>query len=248
VPDFAASELEICAGETIQFSSTSTNATILFWTFPGGAPMNSTDLAPVVTYSTGGQFSVVLNAINACGNVQEIKHGYIRVLPIPSPGFEASTSGLSAVFENLSEDAASYLWEFGDGQTSGLENPTHTYSAAGTYLVSLTATNDCGSVSFSMEITVTTVGTDAPEWLESFQLYPNPSAGAFWVEMKGKWPGDVQFYVFDPTGKLLRMETIASPAEAVTQKFDLGGIPAGQYWLRIRTGGMSWLQKVLIAR
>lgn len=48
---------------------------------------------------------------------------------------------LSVAFTNLSSGAASYLWDFGDTQTSAAVSPTHTYAQPGTYTVTLTATN-----------------------------------------------------------------------------------------------------------
>jgi len=42
-------------------------------------------------------------------------------------------------------DPTSWLWDFGDGNTSTLQNPVHTYDTAGSYTVTMTATNECGS-------------------------------------------------------------------------------------------------------
>lgn len=55
-------------------------------------------------------------------------------------------SPLLVTFTNLSTgDPTSYVWDFGDGTSSTSENPTHTYTAPGTYDVTLTATSDLGS-------------------------------------------------------------------------------------------------------
>jgi hypothetical protein len=54
-------------------------------------------------------------------------------------------SGSEFQFTNTSQNATDLLWDFGDGNTSTLENPTHEYSTAGTYIVSLTASSICGS-------------------------------------------------------------------------------------------------------
>lgn len=50
----------------------------------------------------------------------------------------------AVVFSNQSLNATSYLWNFGDGQTSTAENPNHVFNAGGTYNVTLTATNSVG--------------------------------------------------------------------------------------------------------
>jgi len=53
---------------------------------------------------------------------------------------------LTVQFTDLSAGSpTSWLWDFGDGNTSTAQNPQHTYSSAGTYTVNLTATNEYGS-------------------------------------------------------------------------------------------------------
>lgn len=71
---------------------------------------------------------------------------------------------LTVQFINLATNAETYLWDFGDGITSSLAKPTHTYTNIGKYTVTLTATNAIGSDVTKVEsfITVTT--------------YPSPSA------------------------------------------------------------------------
>ncbi|HJW73277.1 MAG TPA: PKD domain-containing protein [Geothrix sp.] len=69
---------------------------------------------------------------------------YARQAPVAA--FTAATSGLTTTFTNTSGlSATGWSWDFGDGSTSTDQNPVHTYSAAGTYTVSLTATNDFGN-------------------------------------------------------------------------------------------------------
>ncbi len=65
----------------------------------------------------------------------------------PSAGFAPEQSEidfLEYTFTNSSTGAVSYDWDFGDGNTSTEESPTHVYAVADTYTVSLTATNDSG--------------------------------------------------------------------------------------------------------
>ena len=57
-------------------------------------------------------------------------------------------------------DNLTYLWDFGDGQTSSEQNPTHEYSSAGDFTVSLTTTNNYGSDTKTDTVSATsTAGT-----------------------------------------------------------------------------------------
>jgi PKD repeat protein len=69
--------------------------------------------------------------------------------------FAASSSNWATIeFSNFSQNATSYSWDFGDGNTSTEESPSHTYEAAGDYEVTLTATGDEGSDSQTKTVTV----------------------------------------------------------------------------------------------
>ena len=70
----------------------------------------------------------------------------------PRALFGYSENGLVVTFENLSQNATSYLWDFGDGKTSTEENPVHEYADYGDYTVKLTATNASGSKSYEEEL------------------------------------------------------------------------------------------------
>lgn len=64
----------------------------------------------------------------------------------PLSNFEATVNCDAVQFQSTSINRInSYLWDFGDGQTSTEQNPTHTYEANGTYSISLTTTNDIGN-------------------------------------------------------------------------------------------------------
>lgn len=59
------------------------------------------------------------------------------------------TGGLSVSFTNASQRATSYSWSFGDGATSTLAAPSHTYAAGGMYAVTLTASNECKTETYT---------------------------------------------------------------------------------------------------
>ncbi len=63
----------------------------------------------------------------------------------PRALFSYSDDGLEVTFENLSKNAVSFVWEFGDGKTSTEKNPVHVYEKYGDYTVTLTAKNGTGA-------------------------------------------------------------------------------------------------------
>jgi PKD repeat protein len=65
---------------------------------------------------------------------------------VPTPTFTATSLGLTANFQNTSENTpSSYLWTFGDGDSSIIANPSHEYADTGNYEVCLFVSNSCGS-------------------------------------------------------------------------------------------------------
>lgn len=81
--------------------------------------------------------------------------------PVPDASFSftASGNGLTVQFTNESENADSYDWNFGDGNTSTDVNPVHTYPDYGQYTVVLSASGPGGTDEFSYNLTVTKAST-----------------------------------------------------------------------------------------
>ena len=144
-----------CLPLEIQFNDLSSdNVSTWNWTFEGGTPGSSSEQNPSVTYETAGVYTVTLEVSNAAGTDVSTFNDYITITDVPTADFSASSQDLTVDFTNNSSGATSYHWDFGDGMESELENPEHQYAADGIYTVTLTATNDCGSVTTTQEITV----------------------------------------------------------------------------------------------
>lgn len=91
----------------------------------------------------------------------------------PVADFNFTNSFGEYQFNDNSQDASSWLWNFGDGNTSVQQNPSHTYLINDTYEVQLTVTNDCGSnsVTQSVEVNVNAISNHQADFL----LWPNPT-------------------------------------------------------------------------
>jgi PKD repeat protein len=86
---------------------------------------------------------------------------------LPVANFNFTTNDLGITFIDTSTDSdgsiVAWNWDFGDGNSAGLQNPSHTYAAAGTYTVALTVTdNEGGLGSLSQQVSVSAGGGNAP--------------------------------------------------------------------------------------
>jgi len=106
------------------------------------------------TYPNSGTYTVKLVVSGDGGFDNMTRTGYINVTPsdvLPVANFTGTptngTAPLTVRFTDSSINATSWSWNFGDGNTtnSTIQNPVHTYLTAGTYTVSLDATNSGGS-------------------------------------------------------------------------------------------------------
>lgn len=109
---------------------------------------------------------------------------------IPDPVadfFVDITSGdapLTVYFTDLSSNASSWAWDFGDGNTSTDQSPTHTYVTGGLFTVSLTAYNeDMTSHTLVVEDLIAVNGPTGIEDLDNFKLfiYPNPASDYLYI-------------------------------------------------------------------
>lgn len=127
---------------------------------------------------TGGQVSPIAftstpqvlfwnNGFGWSGNNFTATNGSVTITgcTIPTAFWNDSTNQLNASFTDSSAGTPiSWAWDFGDGNTSSLQNPNHIYAAAGTYSVCLIVTDSCGSDTLCKNVTVIScpveLGTD----------------------------------------------------------------------------------------
>lgn len=140
----------VCAGTPVTISDNSTvGANSWSWSFPGATPGTSTASSNTITYNTPGTYTISLSSQNTGLGCSASTTRTITVLPRPTPSFtNTPTTGcspLSVTFTNTGQQAgATYSWNFGNGNTSTLANPTTIYNGNGTYDVTLTMTGSNG--------------------------------------------------------------------------------------------------------
>ncbi|MCL6584337.1 MAG: PKD domain-containing protein [bacterium] len=137
-----------CAPLSVQFTDSSlNNPTAWSWDFGDGSAI-SHEQNPSHTFSQPGTFTVSLTVTNAFGTSAPYTQT-IQTSALPEADFSLNTSTgrgpLEVSFTDLStNNPTSWEWDFGDGTSSTVRNPVHTYTQPGTYTVVLKAKNACG--------------------------------------------------------------------------------------------------------
>ncbi len=140
--NFTASPLSGCASQIFNFTNTSVGPTTAwFWSFGDTTFANNQN--PIHSFNDTGYFTISLVAENN-GCIDSIKKvNYIYIKP-PVADFVVRNycdTPFLKRFVDRSKGAVTYLWDFGDGTTSTLKNPSHTYAGPGAYLVTLRVDN-----------------------------------------------------------------------------------------------------------
>jgi hypothetical protein len=178
-------------------------------------------------------YSVTVTDQNGCSAVS-----LTTVLVSQSPVASFTSTLLPALnisFTNTSTNATNYLWDFGDGTISAIENPIHEYLISGTYLVTLiTTTSEGCSDSIINEIQV--FGMDGLNELSSnFILYPNPTNGIFVIKNMNQLHGKISLST--ASGTIILKQDLTN----IETQVDLTNFDFGIYFIHITNdfGGTS---------
>lgn len=135
---------EILEKGAVKFTSTSEFTAEHAWEFGDGKA--SSDKNPTYTYEKNGEYTVTLTAKNPNGSHKATEKLTISELNPPVADFTFENKGKGQVeFKSTSAHARDYEWDFGNGKTSRVANPTHIYENNGEYNVSLTVKNEYGT-------------------------------------------------------------------------------------------------------
>jgi PKD repeat protein len=212
---------------TVTFTDMSTNTVSWSWDF--GDASGSTSQNPVHSYTVNGTYNVCLIA-GGCD--PDTMCSAVTVCPeVLTASFTSTDSAFTASFNSTSTGAATYLWDFGDGNFSTAPNPTNVYANTGLYSVCLTTWNVCGDSAVSCD-SILLVITDALSinGTESV-VYPNPANEEATVLVNSTiYAGNYQFGLYDAAGKLITAQTGTFGTLMSVQRGDLA---PGMYFYRV---------------
>ena len=221
---FGIDETGIASYSISNFSSTVFDDT-LFFTYDMFNPVTS-----VVSQVTGG---------NGCTNSDQVTLIENEILNMSANFPTVNDPSVDFSIANMPGNVDFWYWSFGDGDTlSGNTNPTHVYTANGTYEACLIAENACGVDSSCFTITISTVGIEVLT-SQALKIYPNPGNGVFNVINAD---GELSTELINSLGKVVKRITIPTGKS----QFSLTGMPSGIYLLRFTSNSTVYQEPVYL--
>ncbi len=243
---FTVSATEGCAPFRIQFTDRSTGEpTAWLWTLTslGGSALTSTERNPSFTLSQPGVYSVTLQVSNSAGTNSSVALNAIEIFGrVEVTAQVLSQDVLTVNFTSSSVGADSSRWDFGDGQTTSLEAPRHVYAAAGTYRVIFTAYGRCGASSDTLQVNVSSSGTQDLPLGASVKLFPNPSRNLSQLRLTGLQLDHLVVRVTDVLGKEVFLTRLQGLTATSSQTIDLPSSEwaAGSYFVSLQGDSLRY--------
>lgn len=192
-----------------------------------------------------GSYGVIVMDDSLCQS--PIMYAEIEVEhPFPVIAFTVSTTELDLSlsswvdFENETTGATSYLWDFGDGATSTVENPQHEYTSVGTYTVVLSAYNGPCFIEDSIEITVVNTASISEIVQPELSIFPNPTQNQ--VTIKHGYSGTIYLQVYAANGTHVK----DVPLENSSTEVQLLNLSEGVYYFIFQTDQSPIIRKVVV--
>lgn len=158
----------------------------------------------------------------------------------PNADFTFSVLTDTVAFSNSSRYSTDFHWDFGDGNTSTLENPTHQYAASGNYTVTLIVSNCDQADTIVMPVNITLLGIEKQKELADYQVYPNPVSNQLFVKLDDF--NLENLFITDLQGKIYYPKYNVNNQVII---IDFLNYAAGVYFLNLRDGEKVLVKKVV---
>ncbi|MEO1384143.1 MAG: PKD domain-containing protein, partial [Bacteroidota bacterium] len=193
---------------------------------------NTGDTTQTLLVQASGQYTVTGTNVFGCATTDTVS---VNVVPFPTADFTFQANDLTVTFQNFSS-FGSYQWNFGDGNGSTGISPQYTYQDSGTYTVQLIVTdflNNCGSDTLEVTVIVSLpVGIDI-SLKPQVAIFPNPSSGAFFLELENAPVGETQLEIWNLQGQRVYERNFLLSTSSYKTEVISSHLAEGAYILRI---------------
>jgi PKD repeat protein len=165
---------------------------------------------------------------------------------VPDAQFSFGINSNTVTFSDQSTNAAGYLWDFGDGNTSTDQNPVHTYSSNGSYSVKLLVNNGCGLDSLTKEVILSTGITEGAGNNDNISIMPNPVVNGKITIVFGNDLDNTSIKLTDITGKSVMILSTEQNYLTGTYDFNISALSQGVYLCIISSDKQTITKKIFV--
>lgn len=201
--DFTSDITTVCPSSEIHFKDTSSGKGLTYlWNFGNGS--TSTDQNPVFSYGgTDTTYTVKLVVTDRGGCSDSVTRGKYITTITPKPAFDIQDTmticpPIETKFSFLGKDYQSFEWDFGDGGTSTLLNPTHFYNSYGDFTATLNLTGYGGCVKSASKI----VHVYYPANVTTFNYSPLDACNELTVDFNVSTPPNLKYAIIFGDGSV----------------------------------------------
>ncbi len=234
--DFAPSDSEICSGDCITFTDLSQNVVNWIWSFENGTPSSSFISNPGTVCFSGppGFYNVRLVTINALGSDTMNRAILIDSAVADMIVEDTLYKNVPGSFLDNSISAVTWNWNFGDGNSTGFQDPFYTYVNLGTYTVTLIITNDNGCTDTATKEIVVVQYNGEEEFDEkpALSVYPNPVSSHLYINFTMPQEESSWLKIHNTLGELVYSARDMSEKSDVIE-LNIAFLPKGIYYLTV---------------
>lgn len=266
------------SGLTASFNNTPTGPGQVYnWDFGDGSS-SPTPGNVIHTYGANGTYMVCLTVYTTTGTADSCQ--YCSYVTVSSGG----VSGLCDATFNIVQDSSnafnyfvypnfasgstySYLWDFGDGTTSSLQYPAHTYADTIDYVLCLTVTNSApmfgcsatycdtilagraSSTGITIQVLNATTGINESTIATVLENYPNPFSSSTTINYTIAKDATIELSVIDLLGNTVaNIESGNKSAGSHAAVWNAEGVAEGMYLLQMKTNNQVTTKKIVLSK
>lgn len=226
-----AGPIDLCSGQNVTLTAQSAESYL--WT-----PTNETTQSIIV--GSSGSYTVEITD-SAC-TALSVPVIVTESAGMPIAGFTYTNNDPTISFTDTSVAAFEYSWDFGDGNYSVLQNPSHTYTTNGNYEVTLIVTNSCGTDTISKNIIIDNAALKEYQNGNNCLLYPNPAKNNVFISIGDQSSKITMIKIMDLIGNTVSIEKLYDK----TAEINTASLPRGMYFVEITTPQFKIIKKLML--
>lgn len=196
-----------------------------------------------INITEAGNYDIILTVPNGNQTVSYTYANAIQITPKAVADFNVNQNGATISLIDRTEYATSVTWDMGDGTTFSQTPSQYTYTANGDYIISLRATNDCGTSTSTDTVSITITNIVDPNLNDVLNI--NGNLVSQYIQLQYSGLESTNAILTNVNGQVVKKQTLAPNQNT---KIDCNSLPQGMYYLSLENQPRAIPVKVTVTR